>query len=134
MLRAALLFYNILRSDLENMGFEVNPYDPCVANKMVNGHQMTVCWHVDDIKVSHKDKDSVTALTLKLASLYGPKTTISRGKIHEYLGMDIDWLTKPGVMIISMIRYLQKIIDEFPEAIKSTSPSPAGDHLQATWA
>ena len=50
MLRAALLFYKRLRSDLENMGFEVNPYDPCVANKMVNGHQMTMCWHVDDLE------------------------------------------------------------------------------------
>ena len=38
MIRAALLFYRILRSDLENMGFEINPYDPCVANKMMNGH------------------------------------------------------------------------------------------------
>ena len=28
MLREALLFYKILRSDLENMGFEINPYDP----------------------------------------------------------------------------------------------------------
>ena len=43
--------------------------------------------------------------------------------------MDIDWLTKPGVMIISMIKYLQKIIEEFPEVIKSTRSSPAGDHL-----
>ena len=103
MLRAALLFYKRLRSDLENMGFEVNPYDPCVANKMVNGHQMIVCWHVDDLKVSHKDEAAVTALALKLASLYGEKTTISRGKVHQYLGMDIDWLTKPGVMIVSMI-------------------------------
>ena len=40
MLRAALLFYKILRSDLENMGFKINPYNPCVANKMVSGHQM----------------------------------------------------------------------------------------------
>ena len=72
------------------MGFVINPYDPCVANKMVNGHQMTVCWHVDDLKVSHKDEDAVTALTLKLASLYGPKTTISRGKVPDYLGTDID--------------------------------------------
>ena len=55
--------------------------------------------------------------------------TISCGKVHEYLGMDIDWLTKPGVMIVSMVKYLQKIIKEFPEAIKSASPSPAGDHL-----
>ena len=32
-------------------------------------------------------------------------------------------------MIVSMVKYLQKVIKEFPEAIKSTSPSPAGDHL-----
>ena len=90
MLRAALLFYNILRSDLENMGFEVNPYDPCVANKMVNGHQMTICWHVDDLKVSHKEESAVTALAMKLSKLYGSKTTICHGKVYEYLSMDID--------------------------------------------
>ena len=93
------------------MGFEVNPYDPCVANKMVNGHQMTVCWYVDDLKVSHKEEDVVTALALELASLYGEKTTISRGRVHEYLGMGIDWLIKPGVMIVSMFKYLKKVID-----------------------
>ena len=111
------------------MGFEINPYDLCVTNKIVSGHQMTICWHVDDLKVSHKNEDAVTALTLKLDLLYGPKTTISRGKLHEYLGMDIDWLTKPGVMIVSMVKYIQNIIEEFPEAIKSTSPYPAGNHL-----
>ena len=56
------MFYKRLRIDLENMGFEINPYGPCVANKMVNGHQMTIFWHVDDLKVSHKDQNSVTAL------------------------------------------------------------------------
>ena len=47
LLRSALLFYKNLRGDLEEMGFEVNPYDPCVANTMINGSQMTVTWHVD---------------------------------------------------------------------------------------
>ena len=42
-LRAALMFYKRLRSDLEDRGFVVNPYDPCVTNKMVDGAQMTVC-------------------------------------------------------------------------------------------
>ena len=110
MLRAALLFYKILRSDLENMGFKINPYDPCVANKMVNGHQMTICWHMDDLKVSHKDENAVTALAEKLAELYGPNTTVSRGKLHEYLGMDINWASVPGTMIVSMIKYLHKVI------------------------
>ena len=43
MLRAALLFYKRLRSYLEDRVFVVNPYYPCVANKMVDGAQMTVC-------------------------------------------------------------------------------------------
>ena len=68
--------------------------------------------------MSHKNEDAVTALALNLASLYGPKRSISCGKVHEYLGMDIDRLTKPGVMIVSMVKYLQKIIEEFPEVIK----------------
>ena len=55
MLRAALLFYKSLRSDFENMGFKIKPYDPCAENKMVNGHQMTIFWHLDDLKMSHKD-------------------------------------------------------------------------------
>ena len=42
-LRAALLFYKRLRSNLKDIGFEVSPYEPCVANKMANGKDMTVC-------------------------------------------------------------------------------------------
>ena len=60
MLRAALLFYRKLRANMEDVGFEVNPCDPCVANKIVNGSQCTVMWHVDDLKVSHKDEAAVT--------------------------------------------------------------------------
>jgi hypothetical protein len=50
LLRSALLFYLKLVEDLKADGFTMNEYDPCVANKMVNGTQMTVCWHVDDLK------------------------------------------------------------------------------------
>ena len=111
------------------MGFEVNPYDPYVANKMVNGSQMTICWHVDDLKVSHKEESAVTALAIKLSELYGSKTTICRSKVHEYLGMDIDWATVPGTMIVSMIKYLSKVIEEFPKIVTGTKASPPGDHL-----
>jgi hypothetical protein len=57
LLRSALLFHKKLVADLENNGFVINPYPyhPCVANKIVNETQMTVCWHVDDLKVSHVD-------------------------------------------------------------------------------
>ncbi len=50
LLKSTLLWYKKLRGELEEMGFTINPYDPCVATKEVNGSQMTVTWHVDDRK------------------------------------------------------------------------------------
>ena len=32
----------------------MNPYDPCVWNKMIKGTQITICFHVDDCKISHE--------------------------------------------------------------------------------
>ena len=54
-LEAALLFYKKLRRDLEDEGYKVNSYDPCVANKIIQGKQHTIMWHVDDLMASHID-------------------------------------------------------------------------------
>ena len=53
MLQAALLWYNKFRQELEKEGFEFNPYDPCVGNRMKNGSQHTIRFHVDDVMSSH---------------------------------------------------------------------------------
>ena len=42
MLKLSLWFYKKLKVDLEVYGFVICPYDPCVANAMLNGKQMTV--------------------------------------------------------------------------------------------
>ena len=47
-LRSALLFLKLLSKKLVEWGFEINLYDWCVANKMVNGKQCTILWHVDE--------------------------------------------------------------------------------------
>lgn len=82
------------------MGFKINPYIPCVSNKMVNENQMTVCWHVNNLKMIHIDKNAVSIFALKLAKIYRPKTTISRGKVYEYLGLGIDWKSVPGSIFV----------------------------------
>ena len=41
-LTSALLFYKKLVKDLEQQGFQLNPYEPCVTNKMIVGSQMTI--------------------------------------------------------------------------------------------
>ena len=60
MLESALWFYKKLKKDMEAYGFIINPYDPCVANSMINGKQMTVTWHVEDLNVSHEDSAEIT--------------------------------------------------------------------------
>jgi hypothetical protein len=70
-LRSALLLYLKLVKDLETEGYELNPYDPWVANKLVAGTQFTVTWHVDDLKLSHVSCDEVTKTIEGLKSIYG---------------------------------------------------------------
>jgi hypothetical protein len=42
MMKSALLLYWKLVADLRSIGFNLNPYDPCIANKIINGQQMTI--------------------------------------------------------------------------------------------
>ena len=41
-LKAALLFYKKFVKDLQGIGFVLNPYDLCVANRLVEGSQHTI--------------------------------------------------------------------------------------------
>ena len=65
-LKSTILFYRKLASDLTKMGFTIKFNDPCVANKMEGGKQLTVCWHVDDLKISHVNKHVVTKFIHRL--------------------------------------------------------------------
>ena len=94
----------------------MNPYD---MNKMVNGKQYTVVWHVDDIKASHVDPEVLTTLIKTMQEKYGQYTplTMTRGKGHEYLGITIDLSMKKRVMI-SMIDYILKMFSLLPEKMQ----------------
>ena len=52
---ASILYYHKFCKSLTSIGVKVNPYDFCVANKMIGGKHMTITFHVDDCKLSHKD-------------------------------------------------------------------------------
>ena len=49
----------------------MNPYNECVMNKVIDGKQMTVAWHVDDIKISHVDKEHVDKFIEQLDEKFG---------------------------------------------------------------
>ena len=68
-MKAALLFYIKFVDNLKSIGFQLNPYDPCVANKIVGGAQLTFFWHVYDLKVSHIDGEVILRMTAWLKRL-----------------------------------------------------------------
>ena len=53
MLVSTLLFYNNFFGYLEKSGYEFNPYDPCVSDRVAFVNQHTVRFHVDDVISSH---------------------------------------------------------------------------------
>jgi hypothetical protein len=80
---SALLWYELFAGTLQNMGFELNPCDTCVANKMAKGKQCAICWHVDDTKTSHVDHNVVTGVIEKIEERFG-KMQVTRGKAHFF--------------------------------------------------
>jgi hypothetical protein len=129
-MRAALLFWKLLSNKLVSWGFEINPYDWCVANKMIDGKQCTILWHVDDLKISHVDAEVVTGIIEQIDEEFGKEAplTITRGKIHEYLGMTLDY-TEPGKVKIKMLDYVEKMLADLPEKFDGEAPTPAANHL-----
>jgi hypothetical protein len=125
--KAARLFWESLHGTLKNMGFTENKYDKCVVNKIINGNQCTVTWHVDDLKISHVDSNVVTDIIKQIEKVYGEMTT-KRGKTHTYVGMKIIYKENETVEI-DMKEYLLEAIEMFPELIDKIVTSPAANHL-----
>ena len=67
----AVLFYNKLKGVLTNMGFEMNDYDECTFNKMINGKQCTIQFHVDDLKLSYLQQQELDNIIDHLNDIFG---------------------------------------------------------------
>ena len=71
---------------------------------------------------------SIYQFVLFIFNIFVNGTKVSRGKVHEYMGIYMEW-SKDGTMIFFMIKYLQKIIDYFPEWIRRTSATYSAEYL-----
>lgn len=121
LLKSALLFYKQLIADLTSIGLTLNPCNPCMANKLVNGKQFTIVWHVVDLTYSHVQQSVINNFVADLCCFYGDNIKVHTGKVHDYLGHTFDY-SQADKAIIS-------IISEFPETITGTAATPAADHL-----
>jgi hypothetical protein len=130
LLKSVLLFYQKFIDDLKSYSssFVINPCTPCVIKAIIGNNQMTVTWHVDDLKVSHIEPFQVTKFATYLATIYGKGLVVHCRPIHDYLGMNLNF-SQPCIVKISMIKYMTKVINDFPETITTTCTTPAADHL-----
>ena len=103
----------------------------CTFNKMVNGEQITVQFHVDDLKVSHKEESVLEGFLNNLRSEFGKedKLTENTGLVYEFLGITIDY-SIVGKVVFTMFGYLKDVIVEAAKDLKnSRSYNPGNDQL-----
>ena len=130
-LRAVRLFWEKLQVKLVNdWGFTPNRYDSCVVNKKVNGKQLTVAWHVDDLKVSHEEDNVLDEFIGMMEEEFGQETplTVKRGPIQEYLGMTLDF-TEKGKVVVKMSNYIKNMLKDAPTSMDGHATTPAATHL-----
>ena len=130
-LRAARLFWEKLQAKLVNKwGFTPNRYDSCVVNKMVRGRQLTVAWHVDNLKISHEEEDALDEFIGMMEEEFGEDTplSVSRGPIQQYLGMTLDFSEK-GKVMVKMDDYVKTMLNDPPSSMDGKAATPAAAHL-----
>ena len=96
--------------------------------KLKEGKQITVIWHVVDLMMSCEENFELTKFLCYLSNIHGPKLAMHVGNKHDYLGMYFEFMNN-GSLEVSMFKYLDIIIDEFPELITRNAATPAADHL-----
>ena len=85
---------------------------------------------MDDLQISHVDSEVVSGIIDALSKEYGGimPLSISRGKVHDYLGMVFDYTTD-GEVLVQMYQYIEEQIKSAPKRYKvglgSATPAPS---------
>ena len=105
----------------------MNPYDICVFNKLYDGEQVTVIFHVDDLLGSSVLDEALEEPYNVLIKKYG-KVKVTRGDTHSYLGMVLRFIGD-GTATVAMPAFIADIILE--SGVTGTAPTPADEYLFA---
>ena len=92
-----------------------------MANKIVDGAQLTFVWQVDDLKVSHIAGGVVTRMAAWQKKTYerlfkdgSGAMKLNRGMIQEYPWMTLDYSIR-GEVKIMMYNYIRDIVTDFKQ-------------------
>ena len=105
------------------MGFQLNLYDNCVANKDIEGKQCIIAWWVDNNFMSHIQPKVLTKVIEDIEAKFG-KMTVTRGDKHVFLGIKIQF-PGDGTVGILVDNYLMDAFQAFGEPLTRRAASPA---------
>lgn len=118
-IQAILLWYELYSTTLKSFGFKLNLYDLCVTNKLINNHQCTIMWHVDDSKISHVTEYVVRDIVKKIEEKFGD-IKANYGTKQDFLGIKINY-RDDGRVEMDIRSYLQKTKDLFNEDLSGAA-------------
>ena len=75
---------------------------------------MNVTWHVNNLKVSHKDPFYIFKFSCYLSFIYLKEIKLKKVKVHDNLGMDVDLSDKVSLKV-SIIKNVKNIMENFTE-------------------
>lgn len=129
LVESAKLWYDDIADALVSIGFERNPVEKCVFNKLnENGIQCTVVLYVDDSAVASTDEKMIDEVRNLFKSKY--KDVGERGgSIIPFLGMLFDY-SIDGEVSISMPKYVDDYLTKYPNSGFAKTPATENLFLQ----
>ena len=107
-IQSAKLWYDKLCELFSKDGYVKNDYDECMFNKMVNGVQCTIVFHVDDLLITCQDEGvMIDSLGVALKENFAA-ITVSRGNKNSYLAMN-QVVSENGIAL-NMVAYVKKCL------------------------
>ena len=77
--------------------------------------------------MSHQDETVVTYFAKELGRCSKDKLKIKRGRVFDHLGMDVGFESCPGMLSISIFKYLSAMIEKWSKELKGHKVTSLGD-------
>jgi hypothetical protein len=117
------LWYDKLVSTLHDLQFIPSPVDPCVLNKSVDGAQLTLAVHVDDIYMTHVSSEALSRVADQIGSKFSGYKVQNTPTI-PHLGLQICRHSN-GSFTVDMLRYTNNCVKDWGEAVPpKQTPAP----------
>tara|TARA_B100002003_G_C14152859_1_gene554651 strand:- start:307 stop:5016 length:4710 start_codon:yes stop_codon:yes gene_type:complete len=119
--QSSKLWYNKLKSTLEQIEFVQNKMEQCVFNLKKNNVTITTCFHVDDLLFTCNNEQMLTNVVQQFGSKFRG-ISIQKGNNINYLGLNIHRNRNKDIEL-SMIKYSKDIGESCGITQKDKTPN-----------